>query len=108
MTTFVNQDEIPDLIADLREGVCQVIFQKVDGTERVMFCTLREDHIPQEPDPNEGLAPNDPNRVFVKSKNIRIPNPDVISVWDLDKEAWRSFRKDSVMDWDCVLPDEAA
>jgi hypothetical protein len=29
-------------------------------------------------------------------------NPDVLAVWDLEKEGWRSFRYDSLIEWDVV------
>ena len=65
----------------LRENVCLVRFIKVDGSERTMKCTLREDMIPEVHKPKHGKAQND----------------EVLAVFDLDKEAWRSFRLDSVL-----------
>jgi len=68
---------------ELHEAVCNVTFTKVDGTLREMRCTLQGDIIPQEE--------------FEKLKKNKHPRPDnVLAVWDLDKEAWRSFRVDSV------------
>lgn len=72
-----------DLINDLRDGICKVTFTKKDGTERLMKCTLNKNFMPQ--------------IEFVKeSKDVKEPNKEVIKCWDLDKEAWRSFRVDSV------------
>ena len=58
-----------------------VFFTKKDGTERKLRCTLAESKIPQEKLPkNSG-----------KSKS-----GDALSVFDVEKDAWRSFRWDSV------------
>lgn len=62
----------------------RVKFFKKDGTERQMLCTLRQDMLPTQVDLEESI-------------NKKKPNPDVIAVFDLEKEAWRSFRFDSVI-----------
>ena len=67
---------------ELKEGVVTVVFEKQDGTERVMNCTLSEDYVPL----------LDTNGVASK----RASNPDVLAVWDIESEGWRSFRFDSV------------
>ena len=67
----------------LYSGKTVVSFTKTNGEQREMLCTLRPDLIPPQP----------------VSENEKIPrkeNPDVQAVWDLEKEAWRSFRFDSV------------
>lgn len=65
----------------LKNNVMTVSFTKVDGTERVMRCTLLPEYLPAETNGrqllNEGVRNN-------------------ISVWDLDAGGWRSFRVDSV------------
>jgi hypothetical protein len=66
---------------ELKNGICTVVFEKKDGSERVMNCTLLNEHIPIEQLP-KGLKVND--------------NSNSISVWDVDVEGWRSFRWDSV------------
>lgn len=55
-----------------------ITFTKVDGTERVMPCTLRTDAMPQ--------------RAVTENHKTRAYNPEVISVWCLDKGEWRSFK----------------
>jgi hypothetical protein len=67
---------------ELKNGVCRVVFEKLDGTERVMHCTLSEDVIPVM------------DTFGVASK--RANNPDVLAVWDTDAGGWRSFRFDSI------------
>lgn len=56
-------------------------FTKADGTEREMRCTLREDLI---------------QSTEKKTERTKKENADVMSVWDLEKSGWRSFRLDSV------------
>jgi hypothetical protein len=52
-----------------------------------MDCTLREDVVPPSP-----LFPGE-------EKKQKKANPDVVAVWSLGDNAWRSFRKDSVIDF---------
>lgn len=65
----------------LRANVAEVRFTKSDGTERVMKCTLREDLV----------IPYEKKTDRVKDKNL-----DVVPVFDVEKNEWRSFRVDSV------------
>ena len=76
------------LLKDLRSNVVEVHFTKVDGTNRVMRCTLAKHMLPES---------------FQKSleeqkeeKDFHSQNPDVLAVWDLAASGWRSFRIDSV------------
>ena len=66
----------------LKETVIAVKFKKTDGTERLMKCTLLSQYIT----PHENKTG--------REKKI---NEDVVSVWDVEKEGWRSFRYDSVI-----------
>lgn len=68
----------------LRENILSVVFVKKDGTERKMKCTLRGDMIP---------AP----RETTESAQKRTRSEENLAVWDLEKEAWRSFRYDSII-----------
>lgn len=72
------------LIKELKEGVVTVTFEKQDGSNRVMHCTLSNDIIPL----------FDTKGVTVTKK--RTTNPDVLAVWDTEANGWRSFRFDSV------------
>lgn len=74
------------LLKDLRENVVEVEFDKVNGQRRLMRCTLRQDMLPP-----SYLQEVDKEKTFHKE------NPDVIAVWDINKQAWRSFRIDSVL-----------
>lgn len=68
----------------LRLGPVTVVFTKKDGTERRMTCTLSPSLLPEKSLDEE----NNPTR---KS------NSEVLAVWDLDKNDWRSFRFDSII-----------
>ena len=65
----------------LKSQEVKISFTKKDGTERKMLCTLVENKIP-----NEKLPKNSG-----KSKSN-----DALAVFDIEKDAWRSFRWDSV------------
>lgn len=77
------------LVGVLREGPARVVFTKTDGTERTMRCTLKESMLPDQS--TDGIK---------KAKTI---NDKVLSVYDLDKSAWRSFRIDNVKSIEFVL-----
>lgn len=69
-----------ELIAEvLQKGVAVVTFTKVDGSLRKMKCTLIPSILPA-----------------LKGSNHK-RSQEVLPVWDLDKDAWRSFRIDSVI-----------
>ena len=74
------------LLDMLHAGYTNVTFTKVDGTVRVMECTLRTDLIPPAPEPAD---PAKPKRAVKK-------NDDVVAVYDTENKGWRSFRIDSV------------
>lgn len=68
----------------LRSDRCWVTFRKVNGDLRTMWCTLKKEYLPEQKDIAE---------VIDKSED----EPKTIAVWDLEKQAWRSFRIDSVV-----------
>lgn len=76
--------DIEQLTEDLQKQICVVTFDKVNGERRVMRCTLNPHNMPL---------------VEHKSEVTRKRNDDIISVWDVEKNAWRSFRKDKIIDW---------
>lgn len=71
----------------LENGVATVIFTKVDGTEREMKCTLLPEYLPQDVAPGQQLL----TEVLPKAEN-----PNILAVWDIESQGWRSFRVDSV------------
>lgn len=74
---------IDKLHSDLKSGVATVTFTKINGDVRVMRCTLKEDMLP----------------VVEHTQESRKFSDEATRVYDLDKQAWRSFRNDSVKDW---------
>ena len=80
---MINKDQI---IENLHNTVCRVVFTKANGDERVMHCTLQESMLPEQIDLEETIQ---------KKK----PNPDVLAVWDVEAKGWRSFRWDSVKEF---------
>jgi hypothetical protein len=69
------------LISHLKFGPVDVTFTKKDGTLRTMKCTLKE----------ELMLPYEKKTDKVKEVSL-----EVLPVYDLDKESWRSFRLDSI------------
>tara|TARA_Y100001938_G_C7938776_1_gene353183 strand:- start:43 stop:315 length:273 start_codon:yes stop_codon:yes gene_type:complete len=74
-----------NLIDSLISGEVRVIFRKrSNNTIRDLLCTLNIDVIP-------------PEQLLVLNKIISSPQLDKITVWDLEKNDWRSFYMDSVI-----------
>jgi hypothetical protein len=87
---WVSRDYIYTL---LNEGVAEVKFVKKDGTERIMLCTTNTSLIPERAfKPEESVARIE----AANAQEVKPKNPDVAVIWDLQKDAWRSFRYDSV------------
>lgn len=74
------------LLEQLHAGPCVVTFTKVNGEKRVMPCTLQASLLPVAPTIKEVV------------KEGRKENLDTIRVFCTDKQEWRSFRVDSVID----------
>jgi hypothetical protein len=71
----------------LLQDIYQIKFQKKDGSERTMVCTLQEDLLPKlEPKQQE-------NKQIKKQADTNLP------VWDLEKSSWRSFCIESVIEY---------
>ena len=69
-----------------------ITFTKKDGTERVMNCTLRGDMLP-----------------VVEIKEDKAPrkqNDNILSVYDLDAQGWRSFTVNTVKRIQFVINDD--
>ena len=73
----------------LQTSQCRVIFTKLNGEERNMICTLREDIIPS--------ATKDP----ITQKKVRDLNEEVLAVWDTKAEGWHKFRTSIVVSFTC-------
>jgi hypothetical protein len=76
-----------------QKGAVTVTFKKIGtGEIRVMPCTLNRDLSEQ----------NVPEKIEQNSDS------EHFAVWAIDKKAWRSFRVDTVVDWQIGLPEEMA
>lgn len=76
--TTERKQQLKDMLAT---GIHEVTFTKVDGSVRVMPCTLMPTLLPA-----LVVVENAP------SKKVRVENPELISVWCTDKQEWRSFK----------------
>ena len=85
LMTNVRKEIRIKMVEELQTGPKVVTFTKVNGDQRVMTCTLKEDLIPS-------ASKADP----LSQKKIRAISDEVIPVWDVNAEGWRSFRVDSV------------
>jgi hypothetical protein len=78
-----------DIALILSQGAATIEFTKVDGSQRVMRCTISSHLIPEEYLPNHSY-----NSQY--SYSDLDYNPNVIRVFDLGLNEWRSFRVTSV------------
>lgn len=65
------------LLGMLHIGPVTVTFTKKDGTERIMNCSLQPELLPKVE--------------IVEGKEPRKKSEDVVSVYDLEAQGWRSF-----------------
>lgn len=80
MTANVNlRDALKALVST---NHAEITFVKKDGTDRTMICTTKSSSIPEDKQPVTESA--------VKE------NTDILRVYDLENDGWRSFRVDSV------------
>ena len=77
----INKDEFKKL---LKSKYVRVNFEKKDGSKRSMLCTLKQDVVP----PYEK-----------KTSRLKKQNEEALAVWDVEKEAFRSFRLGSVVEY---------
>lgn len=68
---------------NLHRGICTVTFTKVNGETRTMQCTLHPDYLPE-------------SRLLTEDDTPRTQDPNTLPVWDIESKGWRSFRLDSV------------
>lgn len=69
----------------LLNGIISVVFEKADGTIREMNCTLSPSEMPPQ------LLTEVQN-----AAKVRTENPDLLAVWDVDANGWRSFNVSKV------------
>lgn len=77
-----------EMLETLRENVVDVVFTKKDGSERQMTCTLNMSAIDNEFHPKGG-----------EDQGTTV-NEEIVKVFDLVANGWRSFRVDSVISFE--------
>lgn len=85
------------LKAILNNGTVQVVFEKVDGSIRVLNCTTNSAKITSvtgEEDDADG------------AKSTRKESTSVISVFEVDEEKWKSFKLDKLISINSVKVEE--
>ena len=86
---FKTKKEKNWLLTLLRERDVNITFTKKDGSERKMSCTLSELKIPSEKMPKS---------------TEKTKNNEVVPVFDIENNGWRSFRWDSIKRIEFDLP----
>ena len=84
--TIANWKGIPtrtELLNLLTESVLEVTFNKLDGDERIMQCTLRAD-----------MLPSATKTDALSQTKVRNLEEKTVVVWDINANGWRSFRYD--------------
>jgi hypothetical protein len=81
---------------ELHRQIVTVVFTKKDGTERTMKCTLNNLEMPPQAVPLPPELPTDGKLLEATLKVGRKYNPDVRTCYDVEGQAWKSFRWDSV------------
>ena len=85
----MNTNDTKSLLSALKKGTVTVSFRKIDtGELRVMPCTLNQ----------TVLEAND----VKPSIDYSAKDVEHFAVWSLDKNAWRSFRLDTVEGWEVL------
>ena len=85
----MDRNECARLIEALKKGTVTVTFQKIDSDEiRVMPCSLNPTVL-------------EANGIVGTIESIN-PESEHLAVWSLDKDAWRSFRLDTVLGWEVL------
>ena len=83
----MNTNETAKLLEALQTGHVTVTFKKIDtGELRIMPCTLKPETLKE-----AGVT---------TTVNYSATSMEAFPVWSLDKNAWRSFRLDTVVQWD--------
>lgn len=81
-----------DLRSLLQVAEVEVIFKKADGSTREMRCTTDMDRIPEDKQPAGTSKVADSRH-----------DPKLFKVFDLDKQDWRSFREERVVQYEEVV-----
>lgn len=72
----------------LKRGVFEVTFNKINGEQRIMNCTL-----------HPRVLPKATKEDAMSQTKVRELNEEVVSVWDVKAEGWRAFRVENVTEF---------
>ena len=81
---MITKEELKE---QLKNNIGTIKFRKMDQTIREMSCTLSSKLLP----------PLEESKEY--TPKIKTDNPNNVRVWDLDKQAWRAFRLDSILEY---------
>lgn len=76
--------DIQELKTLLMQGKVEIVFRKVDGSERVMLATLSPEFVIS----NESANSDKPKRKQPEGVTV---------VWDLESNSWKSFRTENLI-----------
>lgn len=88
-----------ELLSKLQTGSVTVKFTKVDGTERTMVCTKSLELIPTEAHPKS-------EKPVKLDENGNPIQTDLVTVYDLEVNGWRSFQFNRVVEVDNQIVNE--
>jgi len=81
---MITKEELKE---QLKNNIATIKFRKMDQSIREMSCTLSSNLLPALETDKE------------YTPKIKTDNPNNVRVWDLDKQAWRAFRLDSIIEY---------
>jgi len=91
----LNSDKRRNYIKSmLKMDILKVAFTKVNGDLREMYCTLQEEFIPEH------------KKYYSSGDDGREKNMEVLSVFDMEKADWRSFRIENITDFGIVREED--
>jgi len=73
------------IVDELRKGLVNLSFKKVNGDLRIMIGTLCEDFIPESEIPEKGKE--------------RPENENLVVLFDTEVQGWRSFRTENLVEY---------
>lgn len=76
-----------NLLNKLKNKTVTISFKKLNNETRNIKCTLMEKYLPS-------ASKDDP----MSQKKIRQISPEILAVWDLEKNAWRSMRWSNIIE----------
>lgn len=84
--TAIVPFERKEVVEVLEKYTALVKFKKLNGDMRSMKCTLVKD-----------MIPSANKEDTMSQKKVRNLNEEVLAVWDVEKQGWRSFRLENVV-----------